>query len=161
MNRVAVAVAIALTFVAPSAQAQSNQWRGQVEGYLKRASQTLSDRGYDQTHDTQIGSLRDDENESFSLTLRSGTSYALVGVCDNDCSDLDLVLYDADGDQVDSDVQTDDVPIVQVTPRETMRYRVKVLMPTCKTNPCWYGIGERRVGKECTATCRSRWSPYH
>ena len=26
------------------------------------------------------------------------------------------------------------------------------------------GIGrseERRVGKECTATCRSRWSPYH
>jgi hypothetical protein len=64
-----------------------------------------------------------------------------VGVCDNDCSDLDLVLYDADGDQVDSDVQTDDVPIVQVTPRETMRYRVKVLMPTCKTNPCWYGIG--------------------
>ena len=141
MHRVAVAVAVALTFMAPTAQAQDNQWRGQVEGYLKRASQTLSDRGYGQTHETQIGSLRDDENESFSLTLHSGTTYALVGVCDNDCSDLDLVLYDADGDQVDSDVQTDDVPIVQVTPRETMRYRVKVLMPSCKTNPCWYGIG--------------------
>ena len=32
----------------------------------------------------------------------------------------------------------------------------------------WQGFGtlgvrseERRVGKECTATCRSRWSPYH
>ena len=23
------------------------------------------------------------------------------------------------------------------------------------------GSEERRVGKECTATCRSRWSPYH
>jgi hypothetical protein len=22
-----------------------------------------------------------------------------------------------------------------------MRYSVKVLMPSCKTNPCWYGIG--------------------
>ena len=22
-------------------------------------------------------------------------------------------------------------------------------------------IGERRVGKECSVTCRSRWSPYH
>src|SRR3546814_2471968 len=22
-------------------------------------------------------------------------------------------------------------------------------------------IGERRVGKECVSTCRSRWSPYH
>src|SRR3546814_12364039 len=32
---------------------------------------------------------------------------------------------------------------------------------------CIYGIGaverseERRVGKECVSTCRSRWSPYH
>jgi hypothetical protein len=141
VHRVAVAVAVALTFVTPTTQAQENQWRDQVERQLENASKRLSDRGYDQTHETQIGSLRDDENESFSLTLHSGTSYALVGVCDNDCSDLDLVLYDADGDQVDSDVQTDDVPIVRVTPSETMRYRVKVLMPSCKTNPCWYGIG--------------------
>ncbi|MGH2829601.1 MAG: hypothetical protein ACRDJM_03870 [Actinomycetota bacterium] len=141
MHRVAVAVAAALALLAPTSEAQDNQWRGQVEGYLKRAAKTLSDKGYDQTHDTQIGSLRDDANDSFSLTLRSGTAYALVGVCDNDCSDLDLVLYDADGDEADSDIQTDDVPIVQVTPRETMRYRVKVIMATCKTNPCWYGIG--------------------
>ena len=25
----------------------------------------------------------------------------------------------------------------------------------------WYGSEERRVGKECYALCRSRWSPYH
>src|SRR3546814_8358066 len=29
----------------------------------------------------------------------------------------------------------------------------------------WYGFDdrseERRVGKECVSTCRSRWSPYH
>jgi hypothetical protein len=141
MHRVAVAVTVALALLAPTARAQDNQWRTQVEGYLKRAAKTLSDKGYEQTHETQIGSLADDDNESFNLTLHAGTTYALVGVCDNDCSDLDLVLYDADGSQVDSDVQTDDVPIVQVTPSETQRYRVKVMMATCKTNPCWYGIG--------------------
>src|SRR3546814_14461969 len=30
--------------------------------------------------------------------------------------------------------------------------------------PMWYGVmrsEERRVGKECVSTCRSRWSPYH
>src|SRR3546814_14257079 len=32
--------------------------------------------------------------------------------------------------------------------------------------PLWIGIAsgrseERRVGKECVSTCRSRWSPYH
>jgi hypothetical protein len=80
VHRVAVAVAVALTFVTPTTQAQENQWRDQVERQLENASKRLSDRGYDQTHETQIGSLRDDENESFSLTLHSGTSYALVGV---------------------------------------------------------------------------------
>ena len=25
----------------------------------------------------------------------------------------------------------------------------------------WNGSEERRVGKECSVTCRSRWSPYH
>src|SRR3546814_14232463 len=25
----------------------------------------------------------------------------------------------------------------------------------------WARSGERRVGKECVSTCRSRWSPYH
>src|SRR3546814_13081146 len=25
----------------------------------------------------------------------------------------------------------------------------------------WYRSEERRVGKECVSTCRSRWSPYH
>jgi hypothetical protein len=141
MHRVAVAVTVALAVLAPTAQAQENQWRTQVESYLKQKAKRLSDMGYEQTHETQIGSLSDDDNESFTLTLHAGTAYALVGVCDNDCSDMDLVLYDADDTQVDSDVQNDDVPIVQVTPTETMRYRVKVIMAACRTNPCWYGIG--------------------
>src|SRR3546814_13405625 len=25
----------------------------------------------------------------------------------------------------------------------------------------WWRSEERRVGKECVSTCRSRWSPYH
>src|SRR3546814_3068923 len=27
--------------------------------------------------------------------------------------------------------------------------------------PAWCRSEERRVGKECVSTCRSRWSPYH
>ena len=30
-----------------------------------------------------------------------------------------------------------------------------------KTMPLNSGSEERRVGKECVSTCRSRWSPYH
>src|SRR3546814_2291038 len=36
--------------------------------------------------------------------------------------------------------------------------------PTRQERPAWHAGGrseERRVGKECVSTCRSRWSPYH
>src|SRR3546814_2086476 len=36
--------------------------------------------------------------------------------------------------------------------------------PSARVMPCWRSQSrseERRVGKECVSTCRSRWSPYH
>src|SRR3546814_19369035 len=35
--------------------------------------------------------------------------------------------------------------------------------PICHSNKGFYTVRseERRVGKECVSTCRSRWSPYH
>ena len=35
-----------------------------------------------------------------------------------------------------------------------MARRIKTIMPDLRSE-------ERRVGKECTSWCRSRWSPYH
>src|SRR3546814_4185226 len=33
--------------------------------------------------------------------------------------------------------------------------------PAAKSTACADRSEERRVGKECVSTCRSRWSPYH
>src|SRR3546814_4584548 len=38
--------------------------------------------------------------------------------------------------------------------------RVDVLKTTAKLGQ-YHRSEERRVGKECVSTCRSRWSPYH
>ncbi len=142
MHRAAVAATIALALIERSASAQSgNRWADEAQRRLSHAAKTISDKGYGQAQETQIGSLAAHETESFTLTLHGGTAYALVGVCDSDCKDLDLVLYDADGNQVDADIQNDEYPLVQVTPSETQRYRVNVIMADCRTNPCWYGIG--------------------
>jgi hypothetical protein len=139
--RVTVALLLFAGLVTPQAGVAQGRWGTQVRTQLDRAGSILSGKGYEMTHELYTGSLRADEAESVTLTLHAGTAYALVGVCDNDCSDLDLRLFDADGDQVDSDVQRDDTPIVQVTPRETAQYRVKAIMAACRTSPCFYGIG--------------------
>lgn len=145
MLRATAVVVLSAALAAPIAAAQS-RWEDQVSDQIKSASHILEDKGYSRTHDPYTGSLREGENEYLTVTLHAGTSYALLGVCDNDCTDLDFRLYDADDNEVDSDVETDDVPIVRVAPTETMRYKLKVIMVACKTSPCFYGVGV--FGKE-------------
>src|SRR3546814_16090246 len=38
---------------------------------------------------------------------------------------------------------------------------LRAIQPQGLHNPSYYRSEERRVGKECVSTCRSRWSPYH
>src|SRR3546814_2961479 len=39
--------------------------------------------------------------------------------------------------------------------------RCAVVKVASQVLPCGSRSEERRVGKECVSTCRSRWSPYH
>ena len=142
MGRTALALLVGAALLTPVAvQAQDSRWERQVSDQLHRYGDALSDRGFELTHEMKTGSLGDDENEYFTLELDAGSSYALLGVCDEDCTDVDLRLFDADGNEVDSDLETDDYPVVEVTPRRTARYRVKVIMASCSTSPCFYGVG--------------------
>jgi len=64
----------------------------------------------------------------------------LIAACDTDCSDVDLILYDANGNTVDSDFELDDFPIVSTTPGRDGVYRLEVQMVACSANPCRYAI---------------------
>src|SRR3546814_11090082 len=48
------------------------------------------------------------------------------------------------------------VSFAGIAPGETFTYR----FPLLQSGTYWRSE-ERRVGKECVSTCRSRWSPYH
>lgn len=141
MVRIGLVVLAAATLALPeSVQAQDSRWHRQVSSQLSRYTDVLSGRGFERTHELKNGSLRDKQSEYFTVELDGGTSYALIGVCDEDCSDLDLRLYDAAGVEVDADVKTDDYPVVEIRPPRTARYRVKVVMASCSTSPCFYGV---------------------
>ena len=79
-------------------------------------------------------------SDSWSFTLPGGNSYKIVGVCDNDCEDLDLRVTIGD-ELVTEDVLDDDVPIVNFSAKNETRYNVKVSMVKCKADPCFWGIG--------------------
>ncbi len=43
------------------------------------------------------GSLNDDATASHEMTVVGGVQYVLFGACDNDCSDVDLKIFDTAG----------------------------------------------------------------
>jgi hypothetical protein len=107
------------------------QWRQQVTSQIDQFQERMSDSGFRLAEETRTGSLDEGEQESMTAGLRSGVEYMILGVCDNDCSDLDLRLYDELGNEVDIDLEVDDYPIVNATPSRSGEYRIEVAMVTC------------------------------
>lgn len=85
----------------------------------------MLDHGYYRTH---------------SVTLRRDAEYIFEGVCDRDCSDLDLQLFDENGNLIDEDLRANDEPVVSVVPSWTGTFYVKVIMATCYVSPCGYTV---------------------
>jgi hypothetical protein len=144
MKRMALALtAVAGLFLSTTAAAprQQDEWVAQVRRLLQEYGKQFEQRGYSMTHQIYTGSLNQSANEFVSVNLDIGTTYQIVGACDTDCSDLDLVLYDPNGNEIDNDLQLDDYPVVAVTPSRSGQYRVKVMMAKCSAEPCRYGLG--------------------
>ena len=120
--------------------AQVDPWVAQVRSQLRRVANIAGYNGYSLTHDF-FGNLRDNYREDVTFNLRSGKTYRIIGVCDNDCSDLDLKIYDANGNLIASDTLRDSQPIISVRPKWDSAFTVRATMVSCSSSPCRYGIG--------------------
>ncbi len=105
---------------------------------LNRAYNQVNGDGFG-SRNYVIGRMASGASDSWSFTLPGSTSYKIVGVCDNDCEDLDIRVSIGD-DVIAEDVLDDDVPIVNFSAKGETRYSVRVTMATCKADPCFWGI---------------------
>jgi hypothetical protein len=87
-----------------------------------------------------IGRMGEGKSDSWTLNFEKGTNYRIVGVCDKDCSDLDIEVLDGT-DVLTKDVLEDDAPIVTFSPKTSGQLRVKVSMAKCSDEPCFFGFG--------------------
>lgn len=72
-------------------------------------------------------------------TLRGGQTYAFFGACDDDCSDVDIIVEDENGIEVGSDTLVDDYPVVVITPRYDGPFTARILLVNCQIEPCYVG----------------------
>ena len=141
-NVIKAAIALASTvIVSTPLVALAGLYQDQIRVQLLGAALTLGFGNYNLSHDPYIDTLDRNRSEYLTVNLQGGTSYALVGVCDEDCQDLDLRLYDENGNLVSSDNTSDDTPVVSVTPSWSGQFQVKATMYECSTSYCYYGVG--------------------
>lgn len=120
-----------------SSSSGASDWGSLAQRLMVQMRQTFGGRGYtlaDFEHDGQLGASG---SERIPIHLTSGTSQ-VVGLCDNNCSDMDLELIDSGGKIVASDLEKDDFPIVTVT--QSGDYSLLVKMVKCNTATCNYEL---------------------
>ena len=143
MLRLALLLAFGLSF-AGSVQAQTLE---PLDPWLRQVHQQLwmyrTDLGLtDLSHNIVTGSLDAGETGTVMAQLMGGSSYSLLAVCDNDCSDIDLRVKTRSGTTLDEDLELDDFPLceISVAGDGTMTFEVEVIMVTCDVEPCRYAV---------------------
>ena len=126
--------AVAAALVSAPAQAQNI-----ITTQLDSAVVLMRGQGFTPADDPVLGTLAQGDDEEFELELEAGSQYFVVGVCDGDCSDLDLVLTDSDGDEVEADREMDDVPMLAID-GQSGNFVLTVQMATCGARECHYGV---------------------
>ena len=126
---------LSLGFFIPSSIAQSTD---QVWSQLSNQSTRAANARFNYI----IGYLDHDSEpvDNWPVYLTAGSSYRIVGVCDNDCTDVDLSLEDSSRAVLASDVLNDDLPILNFVPNTSATYWIRPTMAICNANPCGYGI---------------------
>ncbi|NMF63480.1 hypothetical protein DP113_21160 [Brasilonema octagenarum UFV-E1] len=132
----------ATCFLAPTAvRADNSQYVNDIRSQLIRAARSAGFHNLTLTHEPVVDSLAHGRSHNITINLRAGTPYAIIGVCDRDCRDLDIGLYDSAGNLIASDSDNDDTPAIGINPNYSGAYRIRVNMASCSDNPCYYGVG--------------------
>lgn len=126
-----------LLFGAASLQAQS--YTDIVWDQIQDAFNDASEDGFSMKNYI-VGAIDEDEENTWTFYLNSSYEYRIEGFCDEDCDDLDLYLYDEDGDELDNDTLEDDFPIINFSPSISGRYQINISMFSCSVEPCYWGL---------------------
>src|SRR5688572_7912464 len=88
-----------------------------------------------------LGNINQGATDRWTFWFDQASEYGITGACDEDCSDLDIVVEDANGNVLASDEADDDFPVVFFIPRSSGNYTVNVKMYSCSEQPCYFGFG--------------------
>jgi hypothetical protein len=118
------------------------QFTRELSQRLAEAGRVVGEGGYMRAAGPFVGGLATQQSRRYTLTLRAGQDYRVIAVCDSRCGDIDLRLYDANGNQIAEDTLNDNVPRLAIRPPATGAHTIEIDMYQCAASPepCWYAL---------------------
>jgi hypothetical protein len=126
--------------VAPPPVAGDQSPQAIILAQLQQAQGAFAQQGFQQVDQPFSGSLAQGQTWNVPASLFAGFDYRILAVCDRDCADLDLVLYDPNGAVVSQDASTNSQPVVAAAPGYNGTFTVQVQMYNCSVAPCYYAV---------------------
>ena len=130
-------VAAVIIAAVPASSAMANQYEDQIMYQLRNHQNQL--RGY-RMDDYEIGTLRPGERHTLNATLNRGDEIVITGACDVDCRDIDLIIYDDRGRELDRDTLVDDEPVLNFIAPYSGNFDIEVVMYDCSASYCYFGV---------------------
>jgi len=108
-------------------ESQSTVGMGLDENYEQRHA-SIQRRGYEPLGDPRSHELETEAHRDFSISLEGGRCYAVLAVGDNGVRNLDLLLLDGSGRELDRDYDSTTEAMVRVCPSADSELTVRVQM---------------------------------
>lgn len=122
---------------------------GQVNSLLDAAQEHLRGYGYE-LQSREVSAVENFQNWDAQAYLEAGESYAVVAVCDLDCSDVDLQILDSSAEEAASDFGLSDTAIARFSVEESGSYTLQTRMYGCEAPACYAALGVFRKSGEKT-----------
>jgi hypothetical protein len=133
-------IAATLILAAPAVLYAQDRWEGQVRSQIATVTALAQELGFSATSESFRGQLNAGGSDTLTVTLDETREHIIAAVCDEDCTDVDLVLTELSGGEIVADLAADDRPMLAVPAGHRGAHVLRVEMAACSIEPCRYEI---------------------
>lgn len=124
-------VVLGMALAAPAAAQNTDEHLAMMSRLRDEAAQRAASDGTE-VYQSEIGRLFQGENRYTPLVEGwGGGEIVAIGICDNNCTDLDLYVVDENNTVVAQDEAVDTHPVVRFQAQQEHRYSLRIVMYGC------------------------------
>jgi hypothetical protein len=127
-----------ITTAANSAEISEEQ--EQVICQLKETVERQNREGKKLVFVPLLGRVSDGGQTRFTAKLIGEINYAIMGACDENCSELNLTLNNANGERIALDEKQNGMSIISFTPPSSSDYQITARIDECQAENCEFGM---------------------